>query len=79
MIATMLMSISMIQSKNFGKLTGWIGLSGASLLLVYLILITFVSGTESIAMLIAAPGGILSLVWMILYTLKLGRTLISLN
>lgn len=79
MIATILMSISMIKNNSFGKVTGWLGLCGASLLLVYLILVTFVSGAESIAMLIAAPGGILSLIWMVLYTLKIVRTLKSVD
>lgn len=79
MVATMLMSISMIQSNIFGKITGWIGLGGSSLLLVYLILVTFVPSTESIAMALAAPGGILSLAWMILYTLKMIRTLNSME
>lgn len=79
MIATMLMSISMIQNKEFGKFTGWIGLGGASLLLVYLTLVTFVPGADSIAIVLAAPGGILSLIWMVLYTLKITYTLKSLD
>ncbi len=71
MISTILLSILMIQSKTFGKWTGWIGLAGASLLMVYLILVTFDPNAQSIAMALAAPGGILSLIWMILYTIKL--------
>lgn len=73
MISTILMSLSMIQSKIFGKVTGWIGLLGAVLLMVYLILVTFVPGTQNIAMTLAAPGGIMSLIWMVLYTLKMLR------
>lgn len=74
MVATILMSISMIQSKVYGKFIGWMGLIGASLLLVYLVLVTFVPGAQSIAMGLAAPGGILSLIWMILYTIRLFRS-----
>ena len=73
MMATILMSLSMIQSKIFGKVTGWIGLAGAILLLIYLVLVTFIPSAQSIAMALAAPGGIMSLVWMILYTLKMLR------
>jgi hypothetical protein len=73
MISTILMSFIMIQSKIFGKWTGWIGLFGATLLLVYIVLVTFVPDAKSIAMGLAAPGGIMSLVWMIMYTIKLFR------
>ena len=75
MIATILMSISMIQTKVFGKLTGWIGLLGSILLFVYLILVTFIPNAQTVAMALAAPGGIMSLVWMVLYTLKLYKEL----
>lgn len=79
MIASMMLSAVMIQSEVFGKVTGWIGLWGTALLLVYLVLVTFVPGTESIAMALAAPGGIMSLIWMILYTQRLVKVLKSGN
>lgn len=75
MIATILMAVSMIRSNVFGKFTGWIGLLGSTLLLVYLILVTFVPDAQTVAMALAAPGGIMSLVWMVLYTLTLFKVL----
>lgn len=45
-------------------------------LIVYLILVTFVPAVETAAMMIAAHGGLLSLAWMIMFTIrlfKLGR------
>ena len=44
---------------------------GGSLLIVYLLLISFVPDIEKAAMIIAAPGGLLSLAWMIMFTIRL--------
>lgn len=74
MTASLLMSFVMIKTKFFGKLTGWFGMFGSILLLIYLILVSFVPGVDSIAMVIAAPGGILSLIWIVLFTFSLLRT-----
>jgi len=48
---------------------------GSILLFVYLILVTFIPNAQTVAMALAAPGGIMSLVWMVLYTLKLYKEL----
>jgi hypothetical protein len=61
----------MIKTRVFSKATGYIGLSGTTLLLIYLVLITFVPAAKASAMIIVAPGGILSIIWMIMYTRKL--------
>jgi len=70
-LSTLLISIVMIQTRHYGKHTGWIGLAGSSLLMVYLTLVTFIPDAITMAMLLAAPGGILSLIWMGYYTVKL--------
>lgn len=72
-LASILLSICMIRGNRFSRSVGVIGLVGTSLLLVYLILVTFIPDTKNIAMGLAAPGGILSLIWMILYTKQLYR------
>lgn len=72
-IASILMSIGMYRGKVFGKITSLFGIIGGTLLLIYLVLVTFVPNVRSYVMLISAPGGILSLTWMILYTIKLYR------
>lgn len=70
-LANLLLSVGMLRGKVFGRLTSWLGILGATMLLCYLALVTFIPGMENIAMLIAAPGGIFSLLWMILFTNRL--------
>ncbi|MHB1485637.1 MAG: hypothetical protein ACYCYI_13405 [Saccharofermentanales bacterium] len=70
-MAAIFMSIGMIKGKVFNRLTAFTGLAGGLLLLVYLILITFIPAIEIFAIYLAAPGGIMSLLWMILYTVRL--------
>ena len=70
-IAGIVMSIGMLKGKVFSKANAICGILGGSLLVVYLILVTFVPAIEKAAMIIAAPGGLLSLAWMIMFTFRL--------
>jgi hypothetical protein len=70
-LSELYISYIMLKTRIFSKATGYIGLAGTTLLLIYLVLITFVPSAKASAMIIVAPGGILSLIWMIMYTLKL--------
>jgi len=70
-LSELIISLIMLQTRIFTKATAYIGLSGITLLFIYLILVTFVPSAKVFAMLLAAPGGILSIVWMVLYTQKL--------
>ena len=70
-IANIIISVVMLTGKVFSKVNSYIGIFGSLFLLVYLILVTFVPGTQSIALIIAMPGGLLSLAWMIMVTIKL--------
>lgn len=75
-ISEVLISFVMLKGRLFSKITAWLGLTGNSLLFIYIILVTFVPAMKSVAMLIAAPGGLLALAWMIIFTgrlFKLGR------
>lgn len=69
--ASIIMSVGMLKGKIFGKPTAYIGITGGILLLVYLILVTFVPDIKTAAMIIATPGGLLSLAWIIMFTVKL--------
>lgn len=69
--ASIIMSAGMLKGKIFGKPTAYIGITGGILLLVYLILVTFIPVIKAAAMIIATPGGLLSLAWIIMFTVKL--------
>lgn len=70
-LASIIMSFGMLRGKVFSKTNSYFGIIGGLLLLVYLILVTFVPETKSLAMVFATPGGLLSLIWMIMFTIKL--------
>jgi len=72
-IGSLAMSYAMLAGKIFSKSTAYAGILGSILLLIYIILVTFVPGTKNVAMMIAAPGGLLALAWMIMFTIKLFR------
>ncbi|MHB1150974.1 MAG: DUF4386 family protein [Eubacteriales bacterium] len=69
--AGIIMSVEMLKGKVFGKATAYIGITGGVLLLAYLILVTFIPNIKTAAIIIATPGGLLSLAWIIMFTVKL--------
>ncbi len=72
-LSELLISLVMLKGVIFSKATAWFGISGTTLLLIYLILVTFVPSSKEYAIMLAAPGGILSLIWMIIFTIRLFR------
>lgn len=70
-LAGIMMGYTMLLGKVFSKTTSYFGIVGNTFLIIYIILITFVPGTKGMALTFAAPGGILSMVWMILFTIIL--------
>ncbi|MEQ1585837.1 MAG: hypothetical protein ABL895_08170 [Cyclobacteriaceae bacterium] len=75
-LASVMMSVVMLNGKVFGKITSWLGIIGNSLLLVYIILVTFIPAAKDIATALAMPGGLMAMAWMILFTIvlfKLGK------
>lgn len=70
-IASLVMSFGMLKGKIFSKKTAYIGILGSTLLLVYIILVTFVPDIENVAMIVSAPGGLLALAWMIMFDIRL--------
>jgi hypothetical protein len=74
-IANLVLSVGMLKGRIFNKANAYAGIVGSLLLLIYLILVTFVPGTKTIAVLLAAPGGLLSIAWMIMTAIGLFRPL----
>lgn len=70
-IASLSMSWVMLRGKVFHKATAYFGIIGNALLLIYIILVTFIPEIKPMAVMVAAPGGLLSLGWLIMLTLKL--------
>lgn len=70
-IANIMMSGVMLNGKVFSRTTSYFGIIGNVLMLTYIILVTFNPAVESLALLFAMPGGILVMIWMIMYTLRL--------
>jgi len=69
-IASIVMSIGMLKGKIFSKATAYVGILGGALLFVYLVLVTFVPNIETMAMMFATPGGLLSMTWMIMFVIR---------
>ena len=69
-IAGIVMSFVMLNGKVFSKTNSWLGIAGSSLLVIYLILVTFTQG-KNMATVLAMPGGLMSMAWMILFTIRL--------
>ena len=71
--ANFLMSSVMKNGKVFSRSTSYIGLVGNLLMLLYIILVTFFPTVEKMALVFAMPAGLLLMLWMILFTIKLFR------
>jgi hypothetical protein len=70
-IAGLIMSLAMLGGKVFNKTTSCLGIVGSALILLYIILVTFAPGIKDMATIFAMPGGLLSIVWMLLYAIRL--------
>jgi len=70
---SLIMSFGMLKGEVFSRSTGYVGILGSVLLLIYIILVTFVPSIKNVAIMVAAPGGLLALGWMIMFTIKLFR------
>lgn len=70
-LAIALMSGVMLSAKIFSRLTSYFGLIGNSLMVIYLILVTFNPEVEKSALLFVMPAGLMAMAWMIMFTIKL--------
>ncbi|VDN46194.1 conserved membrane protein of unknown function [Petrocella atlantisensis] len=73
--SSLCLSLVMLNGGVFGKKTSYIGIIGYSLLLIYVVLVTFVPLVQEFAVIMATPGGILALIWLIL----VAKTLINMG
>lgn len=76
-IASLNMSLVMLHGRIFSKVLSFAGVIGYMLLLIYVLLVTFMPAVQDVAVIIAAPGGLLVLAWVILAGVKLVKMGIS--
>lgn len=72
-LAALLMSLAMWQGQVFSKANSIVGILGNSLMIVYIILVTFAPAVKDMAIAFAMPGGLLLMAWMIMFTIRLFR------
>jgi hypothetical protein len=70
-VAGILMSYVMLTGEVFSKIASYLGIAGSTLLVVYVMLVTFVPQAKNIATILAMPGGLMAMAWMILFTIRL--------
>lgn len=70
-IAGLVMSLAMLTGKVFSKVTSYLGIAGSTLLLLYIVLVTFAPDIKDMATAFSMPGGLLSMAWMIMFTVRL--------
>lgn len=70
-IGGLIISVVMLRGRLFSRINSWLGITGNFLMIIYVILVTFVPGVEESATAFAMPGGLLLMVWMVLFTIRL--------
>ena len=70
-IANLIMAMVMLQGGVFSKVNAWVGIIGSIFMLLYLLLVHFVPGVETMATAFAMPGGLLLMAWMIMFAIRL--------
>jgi hypothetical protein len=70
-IANLIMSIVMLKGNVFSKINSWLGIIGSILMMMYVILVNFGTGVENMATIFAMPGGLLLMVWMIMFSIRI--------
>lgn len=70
-VASFIMSMVMLKGKIFNKTTAYLGILGSILLFIYIIFVTFVPAIKNVVMILAMPGGLLTMAWMLMITIRL--------
>jgi drug/metabolite transporter superfamily protein YnfA len=70
-LSEILISLAMLRSKIFKKGTALLGIIGPLMLAIYIVLVTFVPSVKTMAVIFATPGGLLTMVWIIIIAGKL--------
>lgn len=66
-----LISGVMLSGKIFSRATAYVGIIGNSLMVLYVVMVTFIPAVEAMAIAFAMPAGLMVMIWMILFTIKL--------
>jgi hypothetical protein len=61
----------MLQGGAFGKVNACFGIIGSILFMTYFVFTSFLPDMGSVAMALAIPGGLLMIVWMTLFAIRL--------
>jgi len=69
-IGAMIMALNMTRSGSFRKIFSWLGFGGNMLMIVYIVLVTFLPGAGKFALMLAMPGGLLIMAWMVSFTVS---------
>ena len=69
--ANALMSCVMLKGSIFSRANSYIGIVGNSLMVIYIIMVTFMPSVERMALVFAMPAGLLLMTWMIMFTITL--------
>jgi hypothetical protein len=72
-LAGLVMSVVMLKGSVFSKINSWLGILGSILMMLYVVLVNFVQGVETMATAFAMPGGLMLMAWMVMFTLKFFR------
>jgi len=74
-LGTLFTSVALVHGGVFGKVTGWLGVTGSAILLVYTVTFTFGTSENALITAVAIPGGLLMLAWYAL----VGKRLLTLG
>ena len=69
--ANVVMSCVMLNGKVFSRATSYAGIVGNSLMVIYIIMVTFLQAVKNMDLAFAMPAGLLVMAWMIMFTIKL--------
>jgi hypothetical protein len=70
-LSSLLFSCLMLGGGVFGKPVAILGIAGSSIMILYLIAVTFMPGLEHAAMLIVMFGGLATMAWLIIASIRL--------
>jgi len=73
LIANLVISGVMLRAGIFPKAAAYVGIAGFTLLLIYVILVTFMPLVKNPVLVLAMPGGLLAMAWNVMIAIQLFR------
>jgi len=74
LFANALISAVMLNGNIFSRPNSYIGIVGNSLMVTYVVLVTFIPTVEKLTLAFAMPAGLLVMVWIFMCTRKLFKS-----